>query len=830
MTSGSIKAAALTDVGRKRRNNEDSILSLPQQGVFCVADGMGGGREGQVASKAITDALQQGIQEEAAAWDSQDLRTRTKRIHADVTRVNMWIRKRADDNGFGQMGSTFVAAVFDPKAPSQGIVLHAGDSRLYRYRDRSLTQLTTDHTFVAEMGVRSEKELPAEFRGVVTKAVGLRTDLVSEETPFDLRPDDKFILCSDGLTRMLTDKILLKILRQNENEGPESLVRILVDQANEAGGEDNVSVVVACPDFGLAPAVVPLAPPLPSQGDPGDGPATPVTITGGAVVKPLAAAPAQVAPKTPPMPEETPEKDTAEGVTPESGNRDGRGDGIETPQDESSTTRRTDKRSAVPRSRGKIVGSIAVVVLVGILFMWMAAARKERSASLNVTPGTGTVALGSATDRPATVAPKVPASLIVTSYTVAVTTQSAVTTAVLASIATAQVATSSHEVALPQPSAQSDHPAMGTTAVVAATGTLQPLPTTVVPAAVAIAVHSQPPAAITSAPPASVARELVRVQNPVVLPPVATQAVQVTKVEESHAPESPMESARKKLSDRRDSALRTGRWGALRKEFEPWMDKLDAIEPDGSRRALVMGWLAIWDEAAHNDHLEATVKTWTTALQTLAELVDAQLPGWAAVDPARADKADAFCKSLGENQALLLKGIVAFGKRETGATAAFVEPPDRIVSLCEFVKGLSSVTNSAEVRGVWVDLGARCAKLEAWANGRMTNGLPIRLEDYPLKELKIVVAESDLAWTQLYLLIEPLDQQVAFSRARADDAMNKRLDRIAVRHKEIVLDRELHDSDRARWQRTEVTRIGDLLSEIDQLVRGEAGGGTASAR
>ena len=139
MMSLAFKAGAITDVGCKRKNNEDSILSLPGNGVFCVADGMGGAREGQVASKALTDALAQAFASDDAA--GLNLESKVARVRETIQQVNVWIKQRIEERGYSQMGSTVVVGVFDAKRTGRGIAVHAGDSRMYRYRERGLTQI-----------------------------------------------------------------------------------------------------------------------------------------------------------------------------------------------------------------------------------------------------------------------------------------------------------------------------------------------------------------------------------------------------------------------------------------------------------------------------------------------------------------------------------------------------------------------------------------------------------------------------------------------------------------------------------------------------------------
>ncbi|MDI6773874.1 MAG: SpoIIE family protein phosphatase [Verrucomicrobiota bacterium] len=128
--------------------------------------------------------------------------------------------------------------------PEQAVALHAGDSRLYRYRKGGLAQMTRDHSLAEEAGFKNRKGLPRVFRGMVTRGVGIRENLALEETAVEARESDLFILCSDGLTGMVSDKRLRKLLRMNEEASLKELARTLVAEANESGGDDNISVIL----------------------------------------------------------------------------------------------------------------------------------------------------------------------------------------------------------------------------------------------------------------------------------------------------------------------------------------------------------------------------------------------------------------------------------------------------------------------------------------------------------------------------------------------------------------------------------------------------------
>ncbi len=239
-----LTSAELTDVGRRRKNNEDSLIRLPEAGVFCVADGMGGVQGGEVASKASVDALKKEFTESPDAPFALTADAAARLVERALNSASNWIKERAEGLGLNGSGSTAVALVFDRVTPSQGVALHAGDSRAYRLRDEKLVQLTVDHSVAAAAGLADDSSLPPMFRGVITRAVGLDRHVQLEATPFDVVPNDIFVLCSDGLSKMVSDRRLQKLLRKHGDGDLSELARVLVEEALKEGGEDNVSVVV----------------------------------------------------------------------------------------------------------------------------------------------------------------------------------------------------------------------------------------------------------------------------------------------------------------------------------------------------------------------------------------------------------------------------------------------------------------------------------------------------------------------------------------------------------------------------------------------------------
>jgi len=246
-----LSSADITDVGRVRKNNEDSVLRLPEQGVFCVADGMGGVQGGEVASKATVDALREEFSASPDAPFAVTASASARLVGRAVNRASQWIKARSDDRGIAGTGSTVVVLVFDRVTPSKAMILHAGDSRVYRCRADKLVQLSKDHSVAAAAGLPDDKTLPPMFRGVITRAVGLENTVQLEETPTDVAPGDQFLLCSDGLDKMVSDKHIQKLLRKHRDDDVQTAARMLIDEALKAGGEDNVSVILVRVAAGL---------------------------------------------------------------------------------------------------------------------------------------------------------------------------------------------------------------------------------------------------------------------------------------------------------------------------------------------------------------------------------------------------------------------------------------------------------------------------------------------------------------------------------------------------------------------------------------------------
>ena len=240
---GHLAFAALSDVGRKRKNNEDAFGTFPDQGVFVVADGMGGGEDGEVASAATVKAVSDWCAAHSdAAAGVLSVEQAMDGVAKSVGAASKWIYGRTKRKNLGSCGSTFVAAFFDPADARRACAMHAGDSRLYLVHDGNIRQITRDHSFAEAVGEKDEGKINPMFRGMILRAVGVQPQVEFERTPFDVAAGDVVVICSDGLSKMVPDKRIAELCRARTS--PAEIAESLVANANAAGGVDNVTAVV----------------------------------------------------------------------------------------------------------------------------------------------------------------------------------------------------------------------------------------------------------------------------------------------------------------------------------------------------------------------------------------------------------------------------------------------------------------------------------------------------------------------------------------------------------------------------------------------------------
>ncbi len=233
-----------SDIGQKRSNNEDSVMVFPPNGIYCVADGMGGPGGGEVASKLVISCVQEVVEQIDSGNYHQTVAYKTIMMQRAIDLANERIRIKADEILKKGMGSTVVMLAFDGCYPTRACAFHAGDSRCYRLRGHHFERITTDHSIMSELGMKNEKKMPRMFRGIVTRAVGIKQKVRMEVTPVEVETGDVFLLCSDGLTGMVNDKEIKRILTSKKDNALEQLKDRLIKAANDGGGKDNISVVL----------------------------------------------------------------------------------------------------------------------------------------------------------------------------------------------------------------------------------------------------------------------------------------------------------------------------------------------------------------------------------------------------------------------------------------------------------------------------------------------------------------------------------------------------------------------------------------------------------
>jgi PPM family protein phosphatase len=235
--------AVASDTGRRRRRNEDNYVVAPP--LFAVADGMGGAQAGEVASQLAASALEAG--------DSDGLEG-TKRIDSLIREANRRIYDRATtDPTASGMGTTMTVALVEGMTVAIG---HVGDSRAYLVRGEQMEQLTEDHSLVNELlktGKLSEAEAQVHpQRSVITRAVGTDPDVDVDGFTIEAEEGDVFLICSDGLSDMVSDEEILELVLANRDD-LDKAVKALVGAANRGGGEDNITAVAFRISFEAVP-------------------------------------------------------------------------------------------------------------------------------------------------------------------------------------------------------------------------------------------------------------------------------------------------------------------------------------------------------------------------------------------------------------------------------------------------------------------------------------------------------------------------------------------------------------------------------------------------
>ncbi len=240
-----LKTASLSDPGIRRAMNQDMVYSselpvgnLPD--LFMVADGMGGHKAGDYASRCAVDTIVRSVMEDAQTDQEEIIRKAISVANEEI------LEKSTEDPNFEGMGTTLVACTIKENLMK---VANVGDSRLYLLRDHKITQITEDHSLVQEMvrlgKIDQENARNHPKKNIITKAVGVMPEVEADYFDVPLEKGDEILLCSDGLSNMLEDEEIRMIMEAGRDitEQAEALVRA----ANDHGGKDNISVIVIEP-------------------------------------------------------------------------------------------------------------------------------------------------------------------------------------------------------------------------------------------------------------------------------------------------------------------------------------------------------------------------------------------------------------------------------------------------------------------------------------------------------------------------------------------------------------------------------------------------------
>jgi serine/threonine protein phosphatase PrpC len=247
------KSFGFSDPGKINKKNEDNFLCDNNEGLFLVADGMGGHASGETASKIAIDTVNEFIvtsRADGIKWPvpyRKDLSLEMNRLLAGVYLANLRIREAGEsDPAMKGMGTTISGAII---AGEDLAVINVGDSRLYRIRDKIITQITKDHSLAMEhanKGIISEEEAGQHpLRHILTRALGhINTSSKIDVFSSEIKQKDLYLICSDGLYNMIDDDKMLKIIESVQDKSLYKIGLSLVLEANLAGGMDNITVVL----------------------------------------------------------------------------------------------------------------------------------------------------------------------------------------------------------------------------------------------------------------------------------------------------------------------------------------------------------------------------------------------------------------------------------------------------------------------------------------------------------------------------------------------------------------------------------------------------------
>ena len=249
-----IEIVGLSDTGLVRDHNEDSIGNNQDLGIAVLADGMGGHRGGEVASAITVSTVLETLEEKLALIDRESVDDETGfsresiAVNEAVVQANANVFASSSENPhYRGMGTTVVVLLFHD---DRFTVAHVGDSRLYRYREGNLERITSDHSLTQELldnGFYTPEQAEQSLnKHLVTRAIGIEESVQIDVHEEEARTGDIYLLCSDGVTDMIDDRVIRNTIRDNDDD-LEKIAADLVRESNQAGGKDNISVILAKP-------------------------------------------------------------------------------------------------------------------------------------------------------------------------------------------------------------------------------------------------------------------------------------------------------------------------------------------------------------------------------------------------------------------------------------------------------------------------------------------------------------------------------------------------------------------------------------------------------
>ena len=237
-----------TDIGKVRKINQDAFQLHPTLNMWVVADGMGGHVGGEIASRLAIETIGPFVEQHQTKNSSLIIEDREKTLREALEAANQTIRAHARKHPqYSGMGTTAVVLQISEGPPSHATIAHVGDSRAYLIQDQDMSLITRDHSVVEEridLGIITREEaLTHPLRHVLTKGLGIEAGVEPSVQTRTIQTTDRILLCSDGLTKMMTDEEFFKVIRQHSHSLKEAGQQ-LIDTANRLGGDDNITVVL----------------------------------------------------------------------------------------------------------------------------------------------------------------------------------------------------------------------------------------------------------------------------------------------------------------------------------------------------------------------------------------------------------------------------------------------------------------------------------------------------------------------------------------------------------------------------------------------------------